>query len=174
MANTRGSKLVEDIEIGDLLTSSDGSVTEVIGWLHKDTELLSQFVRVTFSDGKSLTLTPNHLLFTDRGDEVFAGDLRALQPVSGGRTVAAVERDVFRRGVYAPLTHSGRLEVNGVSCSCYAVISSHRAAHAVFLPWRALYAALRWIGTSASDPVPGYAGFVYRLAFDFIPASMLL
>ena len=38
--------------------------------------------------------------------------------------------------VAAPLTRSGTIVVNGLMVSCYATISYHGLAHAVFLPYR--------------------------------------
>ncbi|XP_054706681.1 sonic hedgehog protein-like [Uloborus diversus] len=48
-------------------------------------------------------------------------------------------RRTKRIGVYAPLTESGTIVVDGVWCSCYAVVKSHDVAHAAFGPLRILY-----------------------------------
>ena len=160
-------------------------LTEVIGWLHYDTEKVAKFVKVSLSDGTELTLTPDHLVFISKQGgknsiSVFADRLEESQVLECGRTVVRVGRDLTLRGVYAPLTSSGRIQVNGVQCSCYAVLESHRVAHAVFSPWRALYSARRWMGVSklsswaSSDPVSTYANMVYNLAIHFIPHSLLL
>lgn len=75
--------------------------------------------------------------------------------------VAAIE-PFKSRGLYAPLTRSGELEVNGFSTSCYASFPSHTAAHAVMLPlhylpansggvlwyargWQHMYEAVQWL-----------------------------
>jgi len=39
-------------------------------------------------------------------------------------------------GVYAPITTTGTVVVNGIVASCYAAVGSHRAAHAAMKPVR--------------------------------------
>ena len=52
-----------------------------------------------------------------------------------------------RAGVYAPLTTTGTIVVDGAVASCYAVINNPTLAHAVFAPmrgWHELSARLPW------------------------------
>jgi len=48
-------------------------------------------------------------------------------------------RRVQSRGIFAPLTMTGTVVVDGVAASCYAATKSHTAAHAALAPARAAY-----------------------------------
>lgn len=121
--------------------------------------------------GLNITLTAAHLIFvtdcawlrdprrgrpsearTDSPREaelrtVFASEVRPGQCVltaQGEPTFSAVTFVEERRGsgLYAPLTHSGSIVVNGVLASCYAALDSHQLAHWVLAPLRFFYSLM--------------------------------
>merc|ERR1712187_372078 len=102
--------------------------------------------------------TSGHLVFTAEsdkpmskvvGDRVLVGD--NWRKVTG---VSAIESS---SGLYAPLTPSGTIVVEGVLASSYATPSPslwlpHTAAHAAFFPLRALHKlGLGFLGTAPSQ-----------------------
>lgn len=64
-------------------------------------------------------------------------------------------------GVYAPLTKTGTIVVDGVVASCYAVMNNPSLAHAVFAPmrgWHELSARLRWLSSLFSTSSSSSSG----------------
>jgi len=102
---------------------------------------------------------------------VFAEDIRvgdALLDVAAHLPdpVVAIETLVTHNGLYAPLTRSGRLVVDGVLVSCYGTYVSHAVAHAVL--WPARVDALRkvWgsgLGTEGIVGIMPYAERLYHI-----------
>jgi hypothetical protein len=96
---------------------------------------------LTISTGRSVELTPDHLIKTE------AGFVRAAT-VKVGTNVATVNEDGEESmrpvlhiasgssQVAAPLTRSGTVVVHGVVLSCHAAILSHAVANAVLAPVR--------------------------------------
>jgi hypothetical protein len=114
-----------------------------------------------------------------------------------GERVVKVEAGVRRAGVYAPLTTTGTVVVDGALASCYAVINNPGLAHAVFLPLRAWHSlvggsrsyAQTWLGLPSADNLPSppsstgetvsqrgvhpYAQFLYDLGSLLLSRSVL-
>eukprot|EP00928_Gymnodinium_smaydae_P028321 TRINITY_DN21617_c0_g1_i1.p1 TRINITY_DN21617_c0_g1~~TRINITY_DN21617_c0_g1_i1.p1 ORF type:complete len:195 (+),score=37.66 TRINITY_DN21617_c0_g1_i1:520-1104(+) len=146
------SKLV----VGDRVlvdATGDKPVYEpVLDFLHSvasDREM--DFIRVDHAKGQ-LRVTAKHLVFiTSPGGvrtEKYAEDLQPgdelLVTFTGGdgtipSTVLASGRDSGTSGVYAPLTPSGTIVVDGVVASNYANVPSHGAPHALFFFARAYH-----------------------------------
>jgi len=157
---------MSDLAVGAQVYAS-GSVEPVTNFIHHDHDEEETFLRLITEKG-TLELSPNHLVFVKAADgsrsSVFANAVHTddmLMHRDGHATVAAIE--TFKsRGIYAPLTRSGEVEVNGFHTSCYASFPSHEAAHAVMLPlhylpansggvhwyargWQRMYEGAQWI-----------------------------
>lgn len=107
-------------------------------------------------------------------------------PPGGRPGVSAVTRvttSTLSVGLYAPLTASGTVVVDGVVASCYAAIDSHVTAHLAVTPLRlhrhVVEFLRRLISPSAaadtSDPAEGeevhwYAQFMYALGRRIVPS----
>ena len=92
-----------------------------------------------------------------------------------------------REGVYAPLTATGTIVVDGALASCYAVINNPTLAHAVFAPmrgWHELSARLpSWLSPLSSlntqvDSLPQkgvhlYAKLLYELGSLLLSRNVL-
>lgn len=98
------------------------------------------FVEISTNDGV-LQATPGHLIFVKKqGNEkfIFAKDIDIgdqLCKMSGDNAIWSDVldiRSVVNHGVYAPLSESGCLIVNGFVVSCYAEFASHAVAHTTF------------------------------------------
>lgn len=124
----------------------------VLAFLHRRTEKGGIYVEVVH-DGGRLRVSPNHLVFVTAqigrvdkpAGEIKVGDRLIL--VDGSESVAKESKvlEVYHRnqaaGMYAPLTYSGTIVVDGVIASNYAtpemgVWLSHSLAHVILLPLR--------------------------------------
>jgi len=194
-------KAISELEIGEeILTSNeDGSLTfsPVILFLDKDPDQHHQYFVIETESGEKLTLTPSHLIYAhvvEDGDEevledafqsVYASYVREGDFVLVTRQgqlkpskIISIETKIMQ-GVYAPLTVSGNLVVDGTLASCYAVISSQGLAHTAFAPLRWTYNLGRIFSSQALKQEPRsvgvhwYADFLYSLAKNILPKSML-
>jgi hypothetical protein len=113
-----------DLTVGDEVLDASMQYVEVIGWLHRDERVEAEFWELKHETG-SLLVTPDHMLFCpEAGDYVRAKDVRSLQTLflDGSFLRSKVESrgTVKRQGIFAPLTASGSLMVDGIHASCYA------------------------------------------------------
>jgi len=190
---TGEARRLSDVSAGDrvLVVDDQGIFTfdYVITFLHKDPTQRTVFHELETADGRRLTLTSDHLIYSysldgdsgatpdsltidsapiysldgDSGaplnslavdEPIFAKDVRiesylysSTAARNGGNSsmptrprmvrVVAV-REVVLQGVFAPLTTTGTIVVNGIVASCYASIASQRLAQAAMLPIRLL------------------------------------
>merc|ERR1711998_6314 len=119
-----------DLAIGAEVQGPTGAVDQVTNFIHHEEALAAPFLRMRTDKG-SLELSANHLAFVKSADGVRHSVLAATVRVGdtllhrdGDAQVTSIE-PFTARGVYAPLTRSGELEVNGFTTSCYANIPSH-------------------------------------------------
>ena len=201
---------MSDVRVGDRVQSVDslGNIvySEVLMFLDREPEERMQFIVVTGEDGSVLTLTPSHLVYAGRPDcealecmaasyagNVAPGDTILVTVGQAGVRVTRVASVsvTSSTGVFAPLTRSGNLVVDGVLASCYAVIDSHTVAHAAFLPVRWYYslkagaASLLRSVHILSEAVPRslsvipsgvhwYPDLLYSLARTVMPSHLVL
>jgi hypothetical protein len=66
------------------------------------------------------------------------------------------------QGYYAPLTPSGKLVVNGIVVSNYAIVANHQRAHLAMQPYRWW---VQWIGSpsSYSPAIHSYCQCLYYI-----------
>lgn len=146
----------------------DGSTDMVLSFSHRDTSVWTLFLSLTVRiegafhnstiptnntnkliDEVIIELTPGHLVFLYGGAVQRAADLRV-----GDRLLALGEvryyslatvsqiAQVRRRGVYAPVTMSGNIVLEGgIVVSCYTDAVGVTSSHALLAPVRALFAA---------------------------------
>jgi len=120
--------------------------TKFYTYLHYDAESSAEFLSLHCNDDE-LLISLDHLVFTGNGDPISA------QKVQIGDTLVKVRREDHAveivsvtniqrktlKGIFAPLTKSGTLLVNGFLVSCYAHVKSHEVAHASLAPLRFWY-----------------------------------
>ena len=151
---------MSEVSLGDRLQSVDrlGNIvySEVLMFMDREPEERMQFIVLTGEEGSVLTLTPSHLVYTGGAEcgrlecmaASYAGNVASGDTilVTGGQAGAGLRVTrvasvsvTASTGVFAPLTRSGNLVVDGVLASCYAVIDSQSVAHTAFLPVRWYY-----------------------------------
>jgi hypothetical protein len=84
--------------------------------------------------------------------------------------------NIVRSGAYAPLTDDGRLVVNDILVSCYAVVHDHQLAHGYF---QLLSTLNRWFGGladvtstnvhSGDTHLPAYVQIVFDSIHHLLP-----
>eukprot|EP00929_Paragymnodinium_shiwhaense_P025980 TRINITY_DN15561_c0_g2_i1.p2 TRINITY_DN15561_c0_g2~~TRINITY_DN15561_c0_g2_i1.p2 ORF type:complete len:174 (+),score=34.82 TRINITY_DN15561_c0_g2_i1:828-1349(+) len=143
-----GGKLLGTRSIGDkvLVQSADGvqRYEKVMDFLHKTGTFAQFFVTIEHTFGV-MRASANHLILKADGGEFVADDARvgdALHTSQGIATVLAVYKSYEKMGMFAPLTSSGTVVVDGVVASNYASVLnldiSHSAMHACFFMTRIL------------------------------------
>jgi hypothetical protein len=99
-------------------------------------------------------------------ERVQVGDV-LLDALSGKPDqVISIETVSDAAGLYAPLTRSGRLVVDGLLVSCYGTYPSHAVSHAVLWPARVDVLRRHWGGVFGAQGMLGimpYAAHLYRL-----------
>eukprot|EP00435_Cladocopium_sp_Y103_P013138 s4081_g3.t1 len=159
---TAGELWISDVKVGhELKTSSGWSM--VIASLHSDAQGSFQYFCLQTTDGRSLSLTGDHLLRLRR-DDVWhwrrAKDARIgdqLEDAEGNSAELVKMTCIPWQGAYAPLTLSGELLVDGWRCSCFAPrwALPHDFCQAAFAPLRAAVLAAQKIKTSQELEAPG-------------------
>jgi hypothetical protein len=121
-----GKKRCEDLVLGELvLVDHKGTFEPILFFAHRE-EFESLNVELTLANGKTMSATPQHYIFTfnDRKKEmVFMKDIVKGDFVkyNGKRVKVADTIFVNKRGIVAPMTKSGEIVIDGVQASCYAI-----------------------------------------------------
>lgn len=147
---------ISEVKIGDVIRDGpEGDKwTRVIAQTHSDDSAVTSMVQIdarrnaTFSDcsfDRRLTLSGDHLVprWGAKISLVPAGTLR-VGDVLGSSLVISRIRRVRSKGLYAPVTSSGSMQVDGVLASCYAI--NWRLAHALLAPLRVSPPLFEWEG----------------------------
>lgn len=176
----RGTIGIADVRVGDELAAEGGEPCRVVALLHANPVAMALYLQIRHAAGE-LCVSPHHLVRVRRRAVPFRaaaglGDTPGFAPPEDGWSWAAAQDvrpgdelvdgegrslaiEEMRRaclpGVFAPLTASGVLLVDGVLCSCYAPPAAwtvdHGACHTAMLPLR-LLDALREVVERWSRP----------------------
>lgn len=161
------TRRLSELKLGEKVLSMDAQgnavFSEVMLFLDRNENETREFVRIETSGGASMTVTPGHLVLVWRpseqttkyifADRVEEGDyvLVHVDGVLAPRKVIAITAELHK-GFYAPLTYEGTIIVNNITASCYALVESHTAAHASFMPLRAANTVQHWLGGASAAP----------------------
>ena len=127
-------KSIAEVEVGDRLKMIDeeGKLISdpVVALLITDPDVVESFMSIKLLSGETIEARPKQLVFEFTGQGLtaskFAKDLKPgsllISLSSDLVNIVAQISIVKRRGVFLPLTQSGKLFVNGVLVSCYGLI----------------------------------------------------
>lgn len=176
------TRRMDCLKVGDkvqVFTKQGISLEPVVTFIHRQPELMQEFLEITTLKNKFLQITEDHLLFVTKGGQPSAIPAR---DVSIGDTVyvrgdqGELEADqvqsissVYEKGVYAPVTLSGSILVNDVHTSCYFDVLSHEWSHRAMGIIRAIYHVSPWMvqGLSSIGQEDGFPGWC-RLALKIL------
>jgi Hint module len=193
-----GHAPISQLRIGDYVRSSDDTFTQVYGFGHFDHKRDGTFLQIMFHEENDnensnyinqesfsfIELSVRHLIMIERHDKqqrVPASDIRVDDILSGQRVKSIQE--VIRRGVYAPLTQSGDIQVNGILASNYVdlfnlplmilLMDQHTMAHILFYPQR-MFCCL-WIKLCTKEIyIHGYGPLAYLLVSGSIMIDLTM
>ena len=119
-----GCVKMRDLRLADLVLDTGFKYSRVIGWLHRDDEIEAEFLLLKHQNGQ-LVVTGDHLLYcADRNEYLPANLVNGVQSIyldgTMCRSRVLSRQSRIERGIYAPLTNTGTILVNGVHSSCYA------------------------------------------------------
>jgi len=169
-------KSMKDLNIGDQILvdinhQGERIYESVYSFIHASPDGMYDYLKITVENNleQSLIISSNHLIFRfNQTKPIFAGHLKIgdqLQMISkDGSKQAGSIIDISlikSQGFYAPLTHSGKLVVDGVVVSNYATVANHQLAHLVMQPYRWFVSLRR--SSSYSENIHWYCQFLYNI-----------
>ena len=166
---------MSDLQAGDLVLTVDDKnelvFSPIILDLHRSPNGNGEFLVIQTNTGHSITLSPQHLMYSKQQDEedqgttnktnivdfksfrtVFAsnvkiGDLVLVHNNYKGMTSGVVVQieEMVLQGVYSPLTYQGNLIVDNILASCYSDFDSHELQHFAFSPFRLMHRIMEFL-----------------------------
>ena len=149
-SNSRARR-IESLQVGDkvlVITKNDIQSDSVITFIHRQPEVVEEFLKIITRKEKMLLITADHLLFVELMGQATAipardvkiGDTVYVRGSHGSETdlVRSIST-VYEKGAYAPVTLSGSILVNDVHTSCYFDVLSHEWSHRAMSIARALH-----------------------------------
>uniref|UniRef100_A0AC34G0B1 Hint domain-containing protein n=1 Tax=Panagrolaimus sp. ES5 TaxID=591445 RepID=A0AC34G0B1_9BILA len=130
------TKRMDELEINDWIFSASKAgfgFSRIVSWLHRMPKQKFEFIKITLENGKSLEITKKHYIYKcDNFDSnksiqtfpkqyieaeslqisdclLYLNNRNQFQPTK----IKKLER-IFKDGIYAPLTDSGNIIVNGI------------------------------------------------------------
>jgi hypothetical protein len=178
----KGLSEMTDLQVGDQVQTPNG-FSPIYGFAHSDTTTETIFLQIcTEENGKRpLEVSGDHLVFLAnnntpvRADSIRVGHILANEAAGALVTSIGV---VTRNGLYAPLTTTGTINVDGIVSSCYVslqqgaseyvelqggirtFLSHHRMAHTWLAPIRMICMGISSSPCNSFDKETGLAHFV--------------
>ena len=149
----------------------------VITFIHRQPEVMQEFLQITTERNNILKITEDHLLFVEKtgkakaipARDVKVGDTLFVRAVHSAEKDAVLSiTKVYDEGVYAPVTLSGTILVNNVHTSCYFDVLSHEWSHRAMGVARAVHYVSPWIlqwisGIGQKDGFPGWCRLAHKI-----------
>ena len=167
-------KIGEEVQV---FTETGLQFEPVITFIHRQPDVIQQFLKITTTKGKILKITEDHLIFVEKRGQMSTIPARDLKTgdMFHVREGENAKRDdarnislVIEKGIYAPVTLSGTILVDDVHTSCYFDVLSHEWSHRAMGIARAVYYLspwmLQWIsGVGQKDGFPGWCRLAHKI-----------
>lgn len=157
-----------ELSVGDEVRVGKSQFSAVFMFTHRLPGVAAEFVEVTMTSGRRVSMTPGHGVYVE-GGVVSAGTVKvgdSVESGAGGWEVVAAVRRVGGEGLYNPQTMDGRIVVDGVMASTYTAAVKGHIAHAALAPLRAAY---RYLGLDIGRLLDGQSQFGERLRGFAVP-----
>jgi len=126
----KGEVAMKDLTIGDQVLTSSAAYEPVYALGHDNPTKKAEFLKIhTTAEAHPLEITDRHLLFVEgkanpvRADSIKVGDvLRGNHDTQV--TVSKIQTVTRSDGIYAPLTPSGSIMVDGIQASTYVALQT--------------------------------------------------
>ena len=171
---------MDSLELGDevqVIINNEIRAEQVITFIHRQPEVMQEFLQITTVNNYKLKISEDHLLFVEKmgkATTIPARDVKVRDTLYV-RAGHSVEKDavlsiskVYEKGVYAPVTLSGTILVNDVHTSCYFDVLSHEWSHRAMGVARAVHCVSPWIlqwisGIGQEDGFPGWCRLAHKM-----------
>lgn len=185
---------LSSLRIGDHVMTLDPRTlklrpTKVTAFLHRDEHQYSPWVEIAYfrkdeSTPSKLRVTANHLIYRWQGGKtsVFANQLRPGDEIACNfnhhedlcqvEATRIVNSSLTETGVYAPLTRTGDLIIDGVYVSCFAHICNDWLAQLAVLPLHFISAFFGLNSMEIQTGVHHYAESLFKIAQFLIPDQL--
>lgn len=178
-SNSRARRM-ESLQLGDevLVITNNGIQSDtVITFIHRQPEIVEEFLKIVTTKEKVLLITVDHLLFVEvlgqaaaiPARDVKIGDTVYVRGSHGSKkdSVRSIST-VYEKGAYAPVTLSGTILVNDVHTSCYFDVLSHEWSHRAMGIARALHylspsLVQRISAVGEKDGFPGWSRLAHTM-----------
>lgn len=123
----QGTLTMDKLEVGERVEVDGSKFEPIYGFYKREHDSVNSFVKIETDHGEPLELTGSHLLFVDglakRAMEVQVGDV-----LNGGLKVVKISGST-KKGIYSPLTYSGKIVVNnGIEASTYGTVTENSSS----------------------------------------------
>ena len=145
------ARRIESLQVGEevlVITKKGIQSDSVITFIHRQPEVVEEFLKIVTTKEKILLITADHLLFVELMGQATAipardvkiGDTVYVRGSHGSeKDLVRSISTVYEKGAYAPVTLSGTILVNDVHTSCYFDVLSHEWSHRAMSIARALH-----------------------------------
>lgn len=161
---------LEDLHVGDYVLSGGNRFETIYAFAHQNRHKGADLLAIYTSGGHSpLEISSRHMVFLDQSnipvpaDSIKVGDV--LRGSDTPRLVTKID-PIRKKGIYAPLTKSGTIVVDGVVASSYtalqkhSLLAQHDYCHMGLSPFR-LYCGIsqRFCNSYNQEGMPHYVAF---------------
>lgn len=120
---------MKNLKLGDKVLVGDDKYEAIYSFGHYAPDGNADYVKLTTTDGKSIELSRDHMLYVQGGHAVPASTIQIGDQVLalGGDTTIKTITVTTKQGAFAPFTASGAVIVNGIKASSFVAFQDSEA-----------------------------------------------